>query len=181
VPRRSPAPKAPLTLEDYADLRRRCEAGDVEAFRQITHIDHEDDDLDIDEGDIAAHAERAVVELTSTSIRERAALARRLAQKRTELDGPTPSPIEQVLVDRVVTCGLHVSVLEERFTKAIKEEDVTLQKHLDRLLTSAHRRHLLAVNMLARVRRLVIPVVQLNMANQQVNLVVASNTDALPA
>ena len=174
MPRRSPEPKPERTPEEHADLIRRAEGYDVEALKELTHIHHDEDDLVIDPGDLAARAEMAVVALATTTVSERAALARRLGHTRRELDGPSPTPIERLLVDRIVTCGLELSYLEERFAQTFRDGDVAAQKHLDRLVDRAHRRHLLAVKMLAQVRHLIVPVVQLNMANQQVNVVAGS-------
>jgi hypothetical protein len=39
------------------------------------------------------------------------------------MDGPTPTPIERILVDRVVTCELHLSYLEELFVEALKDRN----------------------------------------------------------
>jgi hypothetical protein len=170
VPRRSPEPKPERTLEEHADLVRRAEAYDVEALKELTHIHHDDDDLDFDAGDLAARVELKVVALAAITHAEQAALARRLAQMRRELDGPAPSPIERLLVDRIVTCGLHLSYLEEQLAQAFRESDIAAQNHRERLVDRAHRRHLLAIKMLAQVRRLIVPVMQINMANQQVNV-----------
>jgi hypothetical protein len=175
VPRRSPEPKPERTPEEHADLIRRAEAYELEAVKELSYIHHDEDDLDVDPGDLAARAEMAVVALAATTVSERAALARRLGHTRRELDGPSPTPIERLLVDRIVTCGLELSYLEERFAQTLRDGDVAAQKHLDHLVDRAHRRYLLAIKMLAQVRRLTVPVVQLNMANQQVNVAIGSS------
>ena len=173
--RRSPTPKPTRTPEEWADLRRRGEGGDAEAIFELNYLQHDIDDLAIDEGDLGARAEGAVIALATTTIREQAALARRLAQMRTELDGPAPNPIERLLVDRVVTCWAYLSYLDERCARSFRGDSIANQKLLEHLLDGANRRYLSALKTLAQVRRLIVPVVQLNMANQQVNVVVGSS------
>lgn len=173
--RRSPAPKPTRNPEEQADLIRRAEAGDAEALGELTYLHHDIDDIGIDAGDLGARAERAVIRLATTTLADDAALARYLAQMRTELDGPAPSPIERLLVDRVVTCWVYLSYLGELWARAMKDGSVATQKLLEHLLDGANRRYLSALKTLAQVRRLIVPVVQLNMANQQVNVVVGSS------
>ena len=56
MPRRSPEPKPERTPEEHADLIRRAEGYDVEALKELTHVHHDEDDLVIDPGDLAARA-----------------------------------------------------------------------------------------------------------------------------
>ena len=179
MPRRSPAPKPERTLEEREHLLLLADHGDADALSEISYIHHDIDDTGIDDGDLAARAERAVIELATSTTRDHAALARSLARMRTELDGPAPTPTERLLVDRVVTCSVWLSCLDERLAQAFKERDTTAQRHLERLVDGAHRRYLLALKTLAQVRRLIVPVVQLNLAKQQVNVVVASSDGQL--
>lgn len=173
--RRSPEPKPERTPEEWADLRRRGEGGDAEAIFELTYLHHDIDDLVIDKGDLGARAEHEVIALATTTIPEQAALARRVAQMRRDLDGPAPSPTECLLVDCVVTCWVHLNYLGELWARAMKDGSVATQKHIDHLLDRAQSRFLSAQKTLAQVRRLIVPVVQLNMANQQVNVVVGSS------
>ena len=173
--RRSPAPKPTRNPEEQADLRRRAEAYDVEALSELTDLHHDIDDIGIDAGDLGARAERAVIALATTTLADEAALARHLAQMRTELDRPAPNPIERLLVDRVVTCWVYLSYLDGRCARSFRGDSIANQKLLEHLLDGANRRYLSALKTLAQVRRLIVPVVQLNMANQQVNVVVGSS------
>jgi hypothetical protein len=175
VVRRSHEPNTEHTPEEWADLRRRAERGDADALWDLTYLHHDLDHLAVDEGDLQAQAERAVIELATTRFDNDAALSSHLAHMRLDLDGPAPSAVDRVLVDRVVTCWLFLSYLDARFADAFKEGDVAAQKHLERLVDGANGRYLSALRTLAQVRRLLVPVVQVNMAKQQVNVVVASS------
>jgi hypothetical protein len=180
VAKRSPAPRPERTPDEQADLRRRAKGGELEAIRELTAIHHDIDDIGIDEGDLAVRAELALVELATSTLSEQTKLVRHLARRRTELDGPAPSPIERLLVDRVVTCELHLNYLEERFVQALKKgPNFEAEKHLERLVAGANRRLLQSIKTLAQVRRLLVPVVQFNMANQQVNVVTGSTLGEL--
>jgi hypothetical protein len=179
VVRRSHEPKTEHTPEEWADLRRRAERGDTEALFDLNYLHHNLDHLAVEEGDLQAQAERAVIKLATTRFENDAALSSHLAHMRLDLDGPAPSAIDRVLVDRVVTCWLFLSYLDARFADAFKEGDVAAQKHLERLVDGANGRYLSAIRTLAQVRRLLVPVVQVNMANQQVNVVTGSTLGEL--
>ena len=177
--RRSPAPKPKRTPEEKARLRLLADGGDLEALNELIDLHHDTDDVAIEDGDLGARAERDVIRLATTTMREEAEVARYVAQMRTDLDGPTPSPTERLLVDCIVTCWVHLSYVQGEWARAQKEGSVATQKDLEHLLNGAQRRYLDAHKTLAQLRRLIVPVVQLNLANQQVNVVVGSSDGEL--
>ena len=108
----------------------------------------------------------------------------RLEEMRNELCGVNPTHLERLLIDRILLCWLHLHYLEWNNAKALKGS-MPLEKaeFYQRVIDRAHSRYLSAVKSLALVRRLQIPLVQLNIADKQVNLVQGQNADpkALPA
>ena len=102
---------------------------------------------------------------------DQAAIIRFVEGMRTDLDGPAPSPIERLLIDDIVTCWLHLHYVRQRWTHALKDGSVTTLNVMEHLLNGAQRRYDDAHKTLAQVRRLIIPVVQLNVAKHQVNVV----------
>jgi hypothetical protein len=96
------------------------------------------------------------------------ALARKLDQLRAELTEPGATPLERLLVERVVTCWLHLHHLE--LVYAVRQEmalevGMYFQKCIDR----AHKRYLSAVKALVVVRKLALPVLaQVNVTAKQV-------------
>lgn len=169
--RRSPEPKPERTQDELAELHRLADGGDALALTELTAVHHDSDALWIEDGDLGARADRDLMQLATTTEREEAELARYAAQMRRDLDGPAPSPTERILVDSVVTCWLHLTYLQGRWTHALRDRSGLRLKDVDPLLNGAQRRYLEAHKTLAQVRRLVVPVVQLNLAKHQVNVV----------
>jgi hypothetical protein len=106
----------------------------------------------------------------------REAVRRKLDKVRAELEGPNPTPLERLLAERVSICWFVANWYEESF---VNKDSLSLpladfyQRRIDR----AHRRFLSDVETLARVRKLALPFLQLNIArNQQVNMAGAGPT-----
>jgi hypothetical protein len=104
------------------------------------------------------------------------AARRKIQDVQAGLEGSDPTPIERLLAERASLCWFETNWYEERFANAdsmsIREADF-FQRRIDR----AHRRFLSAVETLARVRKLALPFLQLNIArNQQVNMAGAGPT-----
>ncbi len=111
------------------------------------------------------------------------ATRRTMAVMRQELAGPESSPLEQLLIDRIVLCWLHLAILEQataecvqhaadKTTTSIAQAEFGL-KQIDahqQWIDRAQGRYLAACKALAQVRRLLGPTVQVNIAKQQVNV-----------
>ena len=101
----------------------------------------------------------------------KAAIVRRLDALRRELAGPIPTPLERLLVDRVVVGWLAAAVAEGAYHQALERgvghaDDEFHQRRVER----AQRRYLAAAKALAQVRRLQLPAVQVNIGDKQVNV-----------
>jgi hypothetical protein len=93
-------------------------------------------------------------------------------------DEPHLRAIEQVLVDRVAACWVQANYFDA--TEATHGDRTFSQAELAlKRQTMAHKRLLSALKTLAEVRRLMTPTVQVNIAEQQVNL--ASAGPLVPA
>jgi hypothetical protein len=93
----------------------------------------------------------------------------KMDQLRKELEGADPTPIERLLAERAVYCWFTVSVYETVYARS---KDLTIRQaefHL-RKIESAHKRFLSAVATLARVRKLALPALQVNIGANQVNM-----------
>jgi hypothetical protein len=82
-----------------------------------------------------------------------------------------------VLVERVVACWLQVQDADVRYAQA-KNLSVTWGECYQRRMDRAHRRYLSAVKALALVRKLAVPVLQVNIARKQVNVAGPVATEA---
>ena len=96
---------------------------------------------------------------------------RQCAALRRELEGPAPTAIERLLVSRIVLCWLHVYCVEAIYGRAIEQQlSITQHDFHQRRLSQAQSRYLAAIRTLAQVRRLQAPHVQVNIAEQQLNV-----------
>jgi len=96
---------------------------------------------------------------------------RQCAALRRELEGPAPTPIERLLVSRIVLCWLHLYCVEAIYGHGI-EQGLSITQHdfHQRRLSQAQSRYLAAIRTLSQVRRLQAPAVQVNIAREQVNV-----------
>jgi hypothetical protein len=102
----------------------------------------------------------------------------RMRSLRAELSGSDPSPLERLLIERVLLCWLQVHHLEQRYAALLQESRSSQQgDHYQKRVDRAHYRYLAAIRTLAVVRRLLAPsirvaqVAQLNLSDKAVNLV----------
>jgi hypothetical protein len=84
--------------------------------------------------------------------------------------------MEQLLIENIVTCWLRLQDYEQKLT--FRDANAVTIEFWDRRVTSAQRRYLAACESLAKVRKLKIPAVQVNIGEKQVN--VAGNLQAPP-
>jgi hypothetical protein len=97
--------------------------------------------------------------------------ARQLAD---ELGHETAPPLERMMIDNAVLCWARLAVMELRYS-AMTGADNTFRavEHIEKRLTAAQKRFTRACEALARVRKLKLPAVQINVAaegGQQVNV-----------
>jgi hypothetical protein len=119
-------------------------------------------------GNLAATARRCLIDkVGGTNHLVKESLTRKLEELRDELAGPTP--VERLLVDRIVTCWLHLHHLELRYAEQ-DNMSLSLATYYGRSLDRAQKRYLSAIKALAQVRRLALPILQLNIAKRQVNV-----------
>jgi hypothetical protein len=97
------------------------------------------------------------------------AVMMRLDQIRKDLEGEQPTPIEKVLAGRAALCWFIVHFYETSYMQA---ENLTIQQSdfQQRRIDAAHRRFLSAVATLARVRKMALPSLQVNIGTNQINV-----------
>jgi hypothetical protein len=97
-------------------------------------------------------------------------IKRKMHAMRQELTGPEPSPVDRLLVERIVLCWLHLHYAEARYAQNMQELTLRQSEFHQKRITIAQNRYLSAIRTLAQVRRLGVPVVQVNIGDQQVNV-----------
>jgi hypothetical protein len=166
-------PEVPAAAEaadaELEPLVKRAREGDRDAAKELTRILADDPDrlIRLGRGDLDRFVEEVWVFTSFKDRLRQAAVRARMKELRAELAGPDPSPLEVLLVDRVVLCWLQSQILEAcagapgGFTK----------EYLARRAEQAHRKYLASIRALASVRKLLTPrVVQINLAGQQINV-----------
>jgi hypothetical protein len=157
-----------LTVNDIETLVRRAEAGDestVPALRRLLQAPRGVAALG---GDLAAKARRVLIDkYAGTNVLARETLVAKLEQLRADLGGDTP--VERLMVDRIVTCWLHLHHLE--WCYAVRDPlPIGLATYYQRSMDRAQKRYLAALKTLATVRRLALPALQVNIGGNQVNV-----------
>jgi hypothetical protein len=109
-------------------------------------------------------------------------LEERAKTTRRDLLGEHPTPLERLLVERIVICWLQVQIAESKYI-AVMKGDTTFARarFYEDLMDRAQRRYLAAIKTLAQVRRLQLPAVgQLNVAQNQVNVAAPPASAPMP-
>jgi hypothetical protein len=110
-------------------------------------------------GDLARHAEMAlIVAAAGKDLAFKEGLLAKLVQLRADLAGPSPSPLERLLVGRVAACWLQVQDADIRYAQNQRDCTFAQGDYYQRRQDRAHRRFLSAIKALALVRRLALPV-----------------------
>jgi hypothetical protein len=155
------------------DLLRRAEEGDPGVLPQIREVLQSPEVTDL-LGNLARRVEVALVDgATGGNVAMKEGLTKKLAEMRAELAGPSPTPLERQLVERVALCWLAVHDAELRaamFGPLTPDQGDYWQRRINH----AHKRHLSAIKTLAAVRKLALPALQVNIARKQVNVVGAA-------
>ncbi len=152
---------------------KRADKGDREALAEVRRVYDALPELWRDAGDLAKQAELAWLTTTLGDQRTaREATERMAAELRRQLAGEEAPPLERLLAERAVVCWLQLnyvdSILAQRLSGGgLSRGQIEMyQEWLDR----AQKRYLAALKTLAQVRRLLVPAVQVNIADKQVNV-----------
>jgi hypothetical protein len=160
----------PTTPEEIRQVIRRAEGGDAKALPALRKLLEVPDFVDMCGGDLAQQAERSLIDTAAgKNLSFKEAMIRKIEILRKDLAGPSPTPLERLLVERIVTCWLHLHDVQIRFVQA---NGLSIQQadHRQRAIDHCHRRYLSAIKTLATVRKLALPVLQVNIAKKQVNV-----------
>jgi hypothetical protein len=156
---------------DLLAMVKRANKGDKSALASVREMLKGPRGADIFGGDLARQAELSFIENAGgDQLVFKEALGRKLEILRDELAGPNPTPLERLLVERVVACWLQVQDADVRYAQSQKTCTFAQSEYYKRRQDRAHNRYLSAMRTLAVVRKLTFPVVQVNIARKQVNV-----------
>jgi hypothetical protein len=167
-------PALPNTLPDGQELEKiieRARKGDETTLPVLRQLFKDPRAVDRLGGDLARQAEYSLIRAAAgkdAALRE--ALERKLELLRADLAGPAPTPLERLLVERVAACWLQLHYAETLIAQQAQNFSLVQAEHYDRMRDSAHKRYLSAIKALALVRKLAVPVLQVNIARKQVNV-----------
>jgi len=153
-------------------LIRQAESGDETALKEVREILTAYPALNV-AWDLAEAIERMWIDatLSNDSRVGKEMLKAKLAELKQELAGPSASPIERLLAERVAVCWLQVQNADGAYLNQWETSTPAQVEHLQKTQDRAHRRFLSAIKTLAQVRRLCVPVLQVNVGEKQVNVV----------
>jgi hypothetical protein len=168
--------KAPAPGPEMEAFRKKAAKGDESCLPQVEAL-LSDPDL----GEMVVDYCGSSGVWLSTSIANKAsggdlltreAIHRKIDSVQTELEGPNPTPIERLLAERASLCWQIANWYESRLIDSVGEMTIAQADYHQRRIDRAHRRFLSAVETLARVRKLAVPMLQVNVAKtQQINTV----------
>jgi len=150
------------SLEELRVLSRKAEDGDQEARKELRRKLKEASPAVIARAsDIGRKAQHILIRTASGgSLLTELALSGRLDMMRSEIAGENPTPLEVLLVERVVSCWMLVELFDAfmagQLNKDKSEHRVPISYTLELLKWQerANRRYLAAIRELARVRKL---------------------------
>jgi hypothetical protein len=160
------------TKDEVKTLLRKAEKGDSTVLPTLrTWMDRTPGHWEA-MGDLAKVAREALIEHASgdKNLLVRESLTRKCAALTQELTGLTPSPIERLLVERIVMCWLQLYYAECLYVQSMQDLTIRQAEFHQQRLSKAQARYLSAIRTLAQVRRLGVPAIQVNVGQQQVNV-----------
>lgn len=163
----------PIDQEDerFLDVYDRAKAGDETALARLRQQLNAVPQAWEEAGNLALQAEHVLIGLAAgddAMVRE--AIERKIGRLKADFGWDDVSPEERLLVDRVAICWLEVHYADTVHARHVKTRNPPLLDCLQRHQDRAQRRYLSAIKTLVQVRRLLVPPVQVNIAQQQVNV-----------
>jgi hypothetical protein len=153
-------------------LLKRAEEGDATALAEVRRQFEAVPAAWEPFGNVAAQAQRAWIKVSAGGnplVDE--GICQTSTALRGELLGEAPSPLERLLVERIVACWLQVQYADRQAAQ-FEQAGGTFKagEYWQKQQERAQRRYLAAIRTLAQVRRLLVPNVQVNIAENQVNV-----------
>jgi len=152
-------PTMSTTLPSLQALVERAQAGDRSSLPELKAALDTNPAIWRQVGDLAAQAQEAWLRLLAgQDLLLEECVRRKLEELRLELVGPDPTPLEALLVERIVACSLQCHYADALYPQARgPEATAAVRLELMRRQESAQRRYLASIKQLALVRKLLKP------------------------
>jgi hypothetical protein len=158
-------------VKELKDLIVRVRDGDEGAVPRMREIFCQAPELARRFVDPAIQAERSIIESFAVGdggLMVQEALPHTLKALRVELGGVSPSPLERLLVERIVATWLQLHYFETLYAQNMDDLIISQGEYHQKRIDRAHRRHLSAIKTLTQIRKMG-PAVQINIAEKQIN------------
>ena len=123
---------------------------------------------------VAELAARSAIEEASSRKGMQEVLLANYNGMRRELGHEQATPLEKALIDHVALCWWRLQEVEQRYSKVMSQSiTLTLGQYWEKRLSAVQGRYLRALTTLARIRKMGLPAMQVNIAaqgGQQVNI-----------
>jgi hypothetical protein len=140
--------------EDVARLLEQATNRDVSVSPELRRLLDYSPELWQGYGDLALQARNRWVKLgAGANLLMAECVVQKAAELRTEVAGNSPSPLEQLLADRVVACWLQVSFYDGVVAQTSNSSSARFRE-FQKLHQRAHRRYLATIKTFATVRKL---------------------------
>jgi hypothetical protein len=150
-------PKQDKVLEQLQRLVQRAEQGDETVLPELRAALDANPWLWERYGDLAQQSQAAWLQLIAGSnLLLQESTRRKAEQLRAELAGPGPSPLERLLVERVVACWLQTNYADASYAQ-LKGNGPAQHTAALRRQNAAQQRYLQAMRALATIRKLLRP------------------------
>jgi hypothetical protein len=157
-----------------ADLWNRANAGDAAVASQVATLFDLAPCLVTAFPGLQKMAEERLLDVVASRASGRLAtrehLRRQVAAVREAMAGPAPTPLETLLADRVAVDWLNAAIADLQHAEALAAGHAAEADRLLRRSDRSQRQLLRGIKTLATIRRLQVPAVQVNIADQQLNL-----------
>jgi hypothetical protein len=171
--RAGPSVRAPFSKSEIDGILKRAEKGDRGCLPDVRAL-LADPEVGPDYrecvGSSAEWLRQSIIQKSvGKNILGGEAVEQELDRIRAELEGPNPTPIERLLAERASLCWFMVHWYENAYANSngwtITQADLQQRK-----IDKAHARFLSAIRMLAQVRKLALPTLQVNIGQNQVDV-----------
>ncbi len=160
-----------MVQDNVVQLVQRGMAGDREVLPAIRTMLNESPSLWQNASTLTTELEQTWIKtLAGDDLVTREVLTRQVDMLKAALAGPHPSPLETLLIERIATCYLALNHAEHKAAERLRKSRFLSNAEENRL-DKVQKRYLDSVKSLAQVRKLLMPKVQVNLAQNQINMV----------